>query len=201
MGIEAVQRPAPFIWVSWLAKVMSGRVSCDWQYWFQTHHRLLSKHPSSFDAVSWQISHTRLLSEVKHEFLSAGLRPHIEFNLDFALPGVAAKVSGKADCLVVDGMDVLVLDCKTGTPHLSDRVQVMIYMCGLATYPQFATSRIRGNVVYRDERIEIPYVPAHFAGDLTYFANLLSAAAAPPRQPGPECEFCSIAAVDCPERI
>jgi hypothetical protein len=200
MDVEAARRPEPFIWVSWLARVMAGRVSCEWQYWFQTHNRLLSKYPSNFDAVRWQISHTRLLSEVKHEHLGRGLRPHIESSMSFHLPGVAAKVSGKADCLIVDGSDIMVLDCKTGNPHPSDQVQVMIYMYGLATYPQYRDSRIRGMVVYRDERVEIPYLPEHFAGDLTYFANLLAVDTEPPRQPGPECEFCNIAAIDCPDR-
>lgn len=201
MGVEAVERPAPFIWVSWLAKVMSGRVSCEWQYWFQTRHKLLSRQPSSFDSVSWQIGHTRLLSEVRREVSARAVRPHLEFGLTFELPAVDAKISGKADCLIVDGSDVTVLDCKTGGAHQSDRVQVMIYMYGLSTYPQFARSRIRGMVVYRDDRVEIPYLPEQFESDLIYFAQLLAAGDAPQREPGPDCSFCNIAAVDCPERI
>jgi hypothetical protein len=201
VGIEAVQRPEPFIWASWLAKVMAGRVSCEWQFWFQTHHRLLSKQPSSFDSVGWQIGHTRLLSEVRREASARDLQPQIEFGVTFKLPEVDAKISGKADCLIVDGSDVTVLDCKTGNAHQSDRVQVMIYMYGLSTYPQFARSRIRGAVIYRDDRVEIPYLPEHFESDLTYFAQMLAAGEMPLRQPGPDCSFCTIAAIDCPERI
>ena len=201
MGAEAEPRAAPFIWASWLARVMSGRVSCEWQYWFQTHHRLRSKQPSSFDALGWQIGHTRLLSEVRREASARDIRPQIEFSISFELPEVDAKIAGKADCLIVDGSDVTVLDCKTGNVHQSDQVQVMIYMYGLATYPQFARSRIRGQVIYRDERVEIPYLPEHFEADLIYFARALATGERPLRQPGPDCSFCSIAAIDCPERV
>ncbi|HEX3721856.1 MAG TPA: PD-(D/E)XK nuclease family protein [Nitrolancea sp.] len=200
MEMEAASRREPFIWVSWLAKVMAGQVSCEWQYWFQAHHKLLSKQPSTFDALGWQIGHTRLLSEVKREVVSSGLRPRTEFGVEFRLPGLEAKISGKADCLVVDGSNVMIYDCKTGKPRESDRVQVMIYMYGLATYPQFATSRIRGTVIYRDERFEIPYLPETFASDLGYFATLLAMDEEPARQPGQDCDYCNIASVDCPDR-
>jgi hypothetical protein len=199
--LEATPRNEPFIWATWLAKVMVGRASCEWQYWFQTHHRLLAKQPSTFDSVGWQIGHTRLLSEVRREIGASGLRTNIEFGIEFRLPGIAAKIAGKADCLVVDGSDVMVYDCKTGHPHATDRVQVMIYMYGLSTYPQFAAARIRGTVIYRDDRVEIPQLPETFATDLTYFAGLLAAGEEPERQPGDDCAFCNIALVDCSDRL
>jgi len=201
VDLAATPRREPFIWVSWLAKVMTSHSICEWQYWFQTHNKLITKHPSTFDSVTWQIGHTRLLSEVKRELSTAGLRSMTEFGCEFRVPGVAAKISGKTDCLVNDGSNVMIYDCKTGKPRDSDRVQVMIYMYGLSTYQRFASSRIRGTVVYRDERVEIPYLPDTFGSDLSYFADLLAEDTPPERQPGQNCEFCNIAEVDCPERV
>jgi hypothetical protein len=198
--LEATPRNEPFIWATWLAKVMSGRVNCQWQYWFQSHHKLLSKQPSTFDVLNWQIGHTRLLTEVKQELLARGLRPRTEVSIKFELPGLETRISGKADCVVVDGSEVMLYDFKTGRQHKSDRLQVMIYMYGLATLPLYASSRIRGTVVYRDERVSVPDLSETFESDLTYFARLLSAATEPQREPGPDCAMCAISSIDCPDR-
>jgi len=198
--LAATPRHEPFIWATWLAKVMSGRVNCQWQYWFQSHHKLLSKQPSTFDSLNWKIGHTRLLTELKQEVLASGLQPRTEVSIKFELPGLDTRISGKADCLVVDGSNVMLYDCKTGHPHDSDRAQVMIYMYGLATLPQYASSRIRGTVVYRDGWVAVPDLSETFESDLTFFAKLLSAYAEPQREPGPDCALCNIHAVDCPDR-
>lgn len=200
MEPEAVPRQSPYISVTWLARVMSGRVSCQWQYWFQTHNKLLSRQSPTFDSVAWQVGHTRLLTEVKQEILRDGTRPHTEVELKFHVPDCEALVAGKVDCLLIGANDLMVYDCKTGKPHDSDRLQVMVYMYGLATYPRYAGLTIRGTVVYRDERVEIPYLPEHFASDLSFFVKLLAGSEPPSREPGHDCAYCRVTSIDCPER-
>ena len=198
--MTAVPRGKPYIWVTWLANVMSGNTSCQWQYWFQAHNVLKERHQASFDSVAWQIGHTRLLTEVKQELFDKGIRPHTEVSVSFRVPEHAANIAGKIDCLVEDGPDVMLYDCKTGKPRDSHRVQLMTYMYGLSTYPRYASSTIRGTVVYRDSRVEIPYLPEEFASDLTYFVGLLTRDAPLVKEPGFDCEFCRVSAFDCPDR-
>ena len=44
-------RKSPYIWVTWLAKVMSGDVTCHWQSWFQSHNQLTEKQSGDFDSA------------------------------------------------------------------------------------------------------------------------------------------------------
>ena len=58
-------RKSPYIWVTWLAKVMSGDATCHWQGWFQSHNQLTEKQSGDFDSAGWVISHTKMLTELK----------------------------------------------------------------------------------------------------------------------------------------
>lgn len=197
--MTSVARGSPYIWVTWLANVMSGSVSCQWQYWFQAHH-LLRERRQSFDSVAWQVGHTRLLTEVKQELFDAGLRPRSEVGISFRVPGVDVTISGKVDCLVEDESGVMLYDCKTGKPRDSHQVQLMAYMYGISTYPQYRSSSISGTLVYREQRVEISHLPGEFASDLTFFVSLLAREEPLAKEPGHDCEFCRITAFDCPER-
>lgn len=53
-----------YIHATWLAKVISGEVACQWQFWFQTHNQIEKKQPSTFNLVGWNINHTRMLTEL-----------------------------------------------------------------------------------------------------------------------------------------
>lgn len=196
----AIPRGKPYIWATWLSRVMTGNVSCQWQYWFLARHKLIHEQPATFDSVGWQIHHTRLLTEVRQELTATGVRANTELAFQCRVPGCDVVINGKIDCLAVDGRTVTVYDCKTGKPRSSDRAQVMIYMYALSTYPRFAQSRIRGMVVYQDRRDEIPYLPEQFDLDLTYFTRLLAEETPLGKSPGRDCRFCKITSTDCPDR-
>ena len=53
-------RATPYIWVTWLTKLLVGENSCEWAAWFRAHHESWSydKVPSTFDATTWQLNHT-----------------------------------------------------------------------------------------------------------------------------------------------
>ena len=72
-------------------------------------------------------------------------------------PGADLVVSGKPDLLAILGDVVEVCDCKTGQPRASDDVQVMLYMYFLPRSSQkFRGKTFRGQLVYADDRVEIP---------------------------------------------
>ena len=61
-----VERTNPYIWVTWLTKLLVGENSCEWAAWFRSDHETWSydKVPSTFDATTWQLNHTALLNRM-----------------------------------------------------------------------------------------------------------------------------------------
>jgi hypothetical protein len=66
-----VKRRQPYIWVTWLSKVMAGEQACVWASWFKAHHQDYPKAPSGFELARWNVEHTRLLLRTRAK-LSAG---------------------------------------------------------------------------------------------------------------------------------
>ena len=196
----AIPRSDPYMWVTWLSKIMSGQTACQWQGWFQTHNQLTERHPQSFDLTGWKINHTRMLTELVQKMTARGLEPRVEFPFTIAVG--EATLGGKIDCLVVENSIVQVYDCKTGTPRDSDVAQVMIYMHALSRIDEFKREPIQGTVLYKEhESVEIPELPDTFASNFDFFVNLLSADTPAVKVPGHDCKFCSIAKSDCAERV
>ena len=55
----------PYIWVTWLPRLLSGESSCEWAAWFKAQHEGSSwtRAPSDFDQAGWLMDHTALLNE------------------------------------------------------------------------------------------------------------------------------------------
>ena len=34
----ARKRDGPYVWVSWITKLLAGEVNCEWAPWFKAHH-------------------------------------------------------------------------------------------------------------------------------------------------------------------
>ena len=50
----------PYIWVTWLPRLLSGEGSCEWAAWFKAQHEGSSwaRTPSNFDQAGWLMDHT-----------------------------------------------------------------------------------------------------------------------------------------------
>ena len=57
----------PYIWVTWLPKLLSGQTSCEWASWFKAQHYSDSwtRMP---DLTRWLTAHTALLNESRVTF-------------------------------------------------------------------------------------------------------------------------------------
>ena len=53
----------PYIWVTTLAKLLTGDNACEWAGWFKAHHQDWTKPPSDFDSATWMLEHTALVNE------------------------------------------------------------------------------------------------------------------------------------------
>ena len=67
-------RGTPYIWVTWLTRLLVGENSCEWAAWFRAHYENWSyeKVPSTFDATTWQLDHTALLNRVRNDLEQDG---------------------------------------------------------------------------------------------------------------------------------
>jgi len=200
------KRKSPYIWVTWLSKVMAGEQACLWASWFKTHHQGFQKADSDFDMARWNVEHTRLLVRTRTELAARRAEVRVESQNSFQYNHVSgAMLAGKPDIVAIEGMDAVVIDCKTGRRKVSDQLQVQIYMYVLPVcFPELAMYTVRGRVVYPGNNIEIApaAVDAGFAEHLNYFIELIGHENPAFKAPSAgECRFCDITAADCSSRV
>ncbi len=193
----AEKRNSPYIWVSWLAEIMSGDLSCHWKVWFKTHNKLTKKQSSDFDSVAWKINHTKKLTEVKDRLIKNNQNPKLEKYIEYKIPNSNAIIQGRIDCAIETEDTITIYECKTGKERDSDQAQVMLYMYILS---KNSKKQIKGIISYNDKEIEI-ILPENFEENFNFFVNKLISIECPIKNPGNDCRFCDITKEDCPERI
>ena len=58
----ATPREYPYIWATWLPRLLTGENSCEWAVWFKAHHQNWTRTPSEFNQAQWMLNHTALLN-------------------------------------------------------------------------------------------------------------------------------------------
>ena len=203
----AEPRSGPYIWATWLSRLLVGDYSCEWAAWFKAHYTRYDRMPGNFDAVTWQMDHTALLNSVRDELEAAGTTVFTENQGYFNLRGQSGTVIGGKPDLVAVGPDRTgtIYDVKTGQPRASDTAQVMIYMYALPYQGQFRGMRFDGRIVYREGRtVDIPSGSVNDDFKENLFALIRRIAASEPARRVPsalECGFCDLTPTDCSERI
>ena len=202
-------RGGPYIWVTWLSRLMAGEVGCQWAPWFRTHYTEYDKAPSDFQLATWTVEHTQLLDELAKERSSLGESIYKEDQNHFRLRRRSSSltIAGKPDLIAIDrGGHTTVYDAKTGTPRQGDIIQVMLYMMCLP----YASPLYKGKVLHRcvayksggHSDIPTEAIDEAFQKSVTYFLNLLESPNPPERSPShAECRYCDITSADCPDRI
>ena len=201
------QRSGPYIWVTWLSRLLVGDRSCEWASWFKAHHKNYDRVPSDFDMVTWQMNHTELLNEVRARLHADGRTVLTENQNHFSLRGSSGTViGGKPDLVVLDSNgDGTVYDIKTGQPRASDTAQVMIYMYALPHMPKHRGATFDGLVVYANgDEVRVPATAINetFKTRLYELIRRVSSPEPAERVPsGLECGMCDLTPNDCPDRI
>ena len=59
------RRDSPYIWVTWLTRLLVGENSCEWAAWFRAQHESWSweRVDRTFDQVAWHLAHTEGINE------------------------------------------------------------------------------------------------------------------------------------------
>ena len=198
-------RSNPYIWVTWLTKLMAGENQCIWASWFRSHYTY-DKKPSDFDLVKWSADHNQMLLEREKIYKDDGYQVYTEDQNSFKLEGEnGALMSGKADLVAIKDGVGLVEDCKTGKPRNADQMQVMIYMLVLPlSVPHCKDMIIDGLVKYKNDEVHIPAskIDDALRALLKNTINQVSDDLEPGKVPSyAECRFCDITGEYCSERI
>jgi len=205
------KRYKPYVWVTWITKLLAGESHCRWSAWFRANYKY-SKLPSDFSFAKWKAEHSELVSRRAKELRDAGYTVKLEDQNAFKLDGRnGVTLAGKPDLIAfrtaVENDKtttwVLISDAKTGQVRDSDCAQVNVYRTiAPVCWPAWGAPGvvIEGEVVYKDQVLAVPFDPG-FKERLRGVMDML--AGAPPERvaAGPECRFCDIGQEDCPDRV
>ena len=198
-------REHPYIWATWLARLLAGESSCEWAGWFRAHYQDWTKPPSDFDSARWMMDHTALVNEERASRETLGYEVFTEDQNFFRLQGATATLAGKPDLIAVKGNDLVITDAKTGKPSPHHAVQVLTYMYAVPrALEQFRGMEFRGHVIYPDGNVQIPAsgLDRKFVDRLGSLIRRLADENPARKVPSAsECRWCDITREDCPERV
>ena len=198
-------REHPYIWATWLSRLLAGENACEWSGWFRAHYQDWTKPPSDFDSARWMLDHTALVNEARESREKLGYEVFTEDQNGFRLRGKLATLAGKPDLIALKGSDAVIIDAKTGRPGPAHTIQVMTYMYAVPkALEQYLGTEFRGHVIYPDGNVQIPAsgLDQKFTERLGGLIRRLASETPARRVPsGGECRWCDITAEDCPERV
>ena len=207
LTMAQVRATGPYIWVTWLPRLLSGESSCEWAAWFKAQHEGSSwtRAPSDFDQAGWLMDHTALLNEQREVWEKQGCSVLTEAQNSFTLRGSSASLAGKPDLVAQRRDGATVIDAKSGRPSPHHAIQVMVYMYALPrALERYRGLALSGQVAYPDHVVDIPAaaVDKGFIRNLGGLIRRLAAETSARRVPSPmECRFCEITKADCPDRL
>ena len=201
----AIPREHPYIWATWLPRLLTGENSCEWAVWFKAHYQDWTRTPSEFNQAEWMLNHTALLNKRKANWKHGGFDVNIEGQNSFELRGRSATLVGKHDLITQRDGQAVIVDVKTGQESASHIVQVMIYLYAIPkALERYRTLKLSGQATYDDHTVRIPAeaVDDQFIQNLGALIRRLASKTPATRMPSTqECRFCDISAADCPERV
>ena len=152
-----VPRDHPYIWATWLPRLLTGENSCEWAVWFKAHHQDWTRTPSEFNQAQWMLDHTALLNEHITNWEVGGLDVDVEAQNRFELRGKSATLAGRPDLVARRDDEAVIVDAKTAQENPSHVVQVMIYLYAVPkTLEKYRNLKPKGQVTYRDHTVRIP---------------------------------------------
>ena len=198
-------REHPYVWATWIARLLAGESSCEWAGWFRAQYQDWVKPPSDFDSARWMMDHTDLVNQARESREKLAYTVYAENQNAFRLKGATATLAGKPDLISVKGGDAVIIDAKTGRPSPHHAVQVLTYMYAVPrAMPEYKGMEFRGHVIYPDGNVQIPVsgLDQKFIDRLGGLIKRLADENPARRVPSAsECRWCDIAATDCPDRV
>lgn len=209
----------PSIWVTTVARLLSGDNVCEWAGWFKAHHQGFTKLTGGFNEGEWKMNHTAMLQNIRRNLLLQDPKADIrlEGENQFWIEGQHIDLGGKPDLVVrgqftslkgayLDPSTVIIYDAKTGQPKAGDSVQMLLYMYGLPkVFEEFKGKPLIARLCYKGETLELdsrqvtPEFIVRLTGLMMRLAQFEPEAKRVPSWN--ECHWCEISKEDCSARI
>ncbi|MEW5826112.1 MAG: PD-(D/E)XK nuclease family protein [Candidatus Bipolaricaulota bacterium] len=202
----AMRRGEPYIWVTWLTKLLAGENQCEWAAWFRAHHKDYDRLPADLDVAAWTLEHAELVQKRRECLLRDGYQVFVEDENAFKRVGkTGIVVSGKPDLFAVLDRNGVIEDCKTGRPRASDAIQVLVYLLLFPIgNPRCAGVEMSGRVVYRTGALDVTVndLDEGFRARFTSLVQRIGGDKPLPKNPvWTECRYCDIGPADCLYRV
>lgn len=202
----ATRRTDPYIWATWLTKLLSGENQCEWSAWFRAHHKDYDRLPTDLDVAAWTLEHGDLVRARRERLLADGYEVFVEDDNAFRRVGkTGIVVSGKPDLVAFRDSECVIEDCKTGRPRTSDTTQVLVYLLLFPIgNPRCAGLRMSGRIVYRSGSLDVPIdsLDPSFRERFTSLVQRVGGEKPLAKNPAwAECRFCDIGPADCLYRV
>jgi len=202
------KRDKPYIYVTWLSKLISGESQCEYVSWFKAHFKSEKSSSANFDLVKWTINHNQLLHKRRGELEQQGYIVQIEDQNSFKLdvPGTDIAVSGKADIIALGNSGrYYIEDCKTGRCKNSDQVQIMLYMIFLPmAIEKYREMVFDGLVVYKNSMVPVNWTDVDDDLKEVVWDLVKRVGGDKPCRKVPsynECRWCDVSKEDCLKRM
>lgn len=201
------RREHPYIWVTWMPRLLSGNHHCEWASWFKAQHdgKSWRRAHRDFEPTLWALNHKALLREERKRLEADGATVRVERQNLFRLRGWQATLGGMPDLVSLRDGRVVIHDLKSGEPHEHHAIQVLLYMWAFPlARREYGGLPISGRVVYPDHVVEASQsaVDQTFVDRAVDLIKALAGEEPPPRTPSAsECVFCEITSDDCPDRV
>jgi hypothetical protein len=191
-----IERPSPYVWVSWIKGLLAKTDKCVWAAWLKAHYKY-DKAPDTFDLSAWKKKHDELVGVIRSTMASDGWAVSLEEENSFRIEGQDATLSGKPDIVGRRDNVARIVDAKTGRPRVSDEWQVHIY--GYARRIIEPELSVETALNYGSGDVDV-IPPRNAASRITKVVRMVGSDSEPERTPSfRECRFCDIA--ECPDRV
>lgn len=196
-------RRSPFVWATWLPKLLTRHNTCEWSAWFMAHHQGYKRE----EDVPYQAleAHAALLKQTREEFEARGYCVSIEGENKFYLKSrTGATLCGVPDLIAISERPVIA-EIKSGKRWPFDRMQLLLYMHSVPRAQNLNYEGVAFDdlLVYPD-RVE-PVSPAELEEFRPRLKELLRRVLADePAEKMPSeknCKYCKLTAADCPEKV
>jgi hypothetical protein len=201
------KRNAPFLWATLVTPLLAGERHCLFSSWLPANYSDYEKQPSDFNSSKWMMDHTKMLEGLEAERKRAGETTYLEDENKFVYKTKKGYLfTIKPDLITSNPAGgTTIWDTKTGQAKSSHQIQVMLAMwLGPSCLETLKGKEPRGVVVYKDNRVQIPYsaIDESFKARVVDLIERLGSNSEPAKLPSiGECRWCSIAKGSCPERM
>jgi len=197
------RRTRPYIWATWITKLIAGEDRCWYRAWYKAHHKY-EKTPDDPDRAAFfadfTARHDAITTRRAEELRDANYVLKIEDQGAFTLSGKRADLAAKPDIVAIGDGEAIVTDAKAGKRRESDHWQVLIYIFGLGmTY--LRGFQIRGEVSYQDDTVPVRALDDFTRDKIVAAINRVAEDIPPVASPSvSECRYCDVAACEFRKR-